>query len=502
MPLEYAGYQPTSQIDWGALSGKIADAITKIGEDRNAKRAEIDQKTTDTESLIANSDLSQQDTSLNNKLLKTAQSTRDQIAKWNKQLKNRQLSPDEYKKKLANIQESWNILSNSVKTFDQKAEEFMKRQQIGENGRTQGSTYEAFLNSRYGRQADLRNKEILPDDNGHFIWATYDDNGNMIGSDGDIRAINRVENLYDNDFDVNSTVKQYVDNFPSYVTWTATGKNGEITIDDIRQNKAFDQTKASVMATLTNNPRKTLAVIADNADIAPAFYESDAEYKQQKKKLEDEARTVNSYLSDKSKVGSDGLTDDQRNKIELSLVKNVMGPDGVMNPELTEKQKKYARDVVGAALEIQTLRKVTGTPQAYYKPESGGGAGKTEEKTDNTLYTKASQAFNLPFNKKAGSPERESARIESGRILTNLSGGKYTFAWGTGPDAGFLVITDPAYGTEVGRAKSLDEIAPYLFGTSEAQGSDKGMAEYKRQKSMGITTPQTRTTVTTSKAPR
>ena len=41
MPLEYAGYLPTQQIDWGSLSGKVADTITKIGEDRAARKAEL-----------------------------------------------------------------------------------------------------------------------------------------------------------------------------------------------------------------------------------------------------------------------------------------------------------------------------------------------------------------------------------------------------------------------------------------------------------------------------
>jgi hypothetical protein len=496
MPLEYAGYLPTQQIDWGSLSGKVADTITKIGEDRAARKAELDKAAEDVNSLVSNTDLSGSQT-LNGAILDGAMTARNQIARWTKELKMGQMKPDEYKKRMSSLSSNWSTLTNSVKTFDEKFSDIMKRQQPDENGKVPASSFELALASEYGKLADLTNRSLQISDDGSLLWTKVDPATGQVVSMDDVRAMNKPENIIDNRLDVPQQVESLTKGFDPWMIWQATGKGGEINIEDIRNNPDFKFMKANVMNTVANNPRAIVSILSDNGVVAPMFYKNDDERKQ---KREAEVKRLEQINKDAGITG--GLTADQLKKIDLSLIKYEMGPDGVINPVPNEEQTNAAKNRVGQEIEIQMGRKVTGTPQAYYKPESGGGTGKTEEKTDNTLYTKASQAFNLPFNKKAGSPERESARIESGRILTNLSGGKYTFAWGTGPDAGFLVITDPAYGTEVGRAKSLDEIAPYLFGTSEAQGSDKGMAEYKRQKSMGITTPQTRTTVTTSKAPR
>jgi hypothetical protein len=501
MPLEYAGYVPTGQqIDWSSLSGKVADAITKIGTDRAAKKAELDKAAEDLKSKISNTDLSGSQ-NLNGIILDGATAGRDKIAEWTKLLKSGQMKPDQYKKLVSSLQDNWSTLSNSIKTFDERYGDIMKRQQRGEDGKIAGSSWEFRRAEDAGILADLTNRTLQVSNDGSLLWTKVDPITGQVVAIDDVRAMNKPENIVDNRLDLNQEVEDLTANFEPWTIWKQLGKQGEMNIEDVRENNAYKIMKSNVVDTIANpnNPRAIVGILADNGGVSSVmFYKSDKE-KDDKKKAEQERinriydRAASEAKDPKAKSQIEESRKQELNSIDIRLIKEQMGPDGIIVPVLTDEQIERARKRVDEQIEISLARKVTGTPQAYYKPESGGGAGKTEEKTDNTLYTKASQAFNLPFNKKAGSPERESARVESGRILTNLSGGKYTFAWGTGPDAGFLVITDPAYGTEVGRAKSLDEIAPYLFGTSEAQGSDKGMAEFKRQKSMSKTT---------SKAPR
>jgi hypothetical protein len=190
---------------------------------------------------------------------------------------------------------------------------------------------------------------------------------------------------------------------------------------------------------------------------------------------------------------SDGLTKEQREKIELSLVKNVMGPDGVMNPELTEKQKQYARDVVGAALEIQTLRKVSGTPQSYYKPESGGGADTSSTKTDDTsAYESWLNTWN-GTEAEMNSVLRKDVRDQGLKIVKNAKGEtslvKVIPGGRNKPDTIEEIIKPTKDGTK---------FRAYFYAPDQLAKLEKQEKIYWPKYRSGQTT-QTRTTVTTSK---
>ena len=158
MPLEYAGYIPTGQqIDWGALSGKVSDAITKIGTDRAVKKAELDKAAEDLKSTISNTDLSGSQ-NLKGIILDGAMAGRDKIAEWTRQLKSGQMKPDQYKKLVSTLQDNWGTLSNSIKTFDERYADIMKRQQKGEDGKIPGSSLEIDNASDAGILADLVNR--------------------------------------------------------------------------------------------------------------------------------------------------------------------------------------------------------------------------------------------------------------------------------------------------------------------------------------------------------
>jgi len=367
MPLEYAGYLPTQQINWGSLSGKVADTITKIGEDRAARKAELDKAAEDVNSLVSNTDLSGSQT-LNGAILDGAMTARNQIARWTKELKMGQMKPDEYKKRMSSLSSNWSTLTNSVKTFDEKFSDIMKRQQPDENGKVPASSFELALASEYGKLADLTNRSLQISDDGSLLWTKIDPKTGQVVSMDDVRAMNKPENIIDNRLDVPQQVESLTKGFDPWTIWQATGKGGEINIEDIRNNPDFKFMKANVMNTVANNPRAIVSILSDNGVVAPMFYKNDDERKQ---KREAEVKRLEQINKDAGITG--GLTADQLKKIDLSLIKYEMGPDGVINPVPNEEQTNAAKNRVGQEIEIQMGRKVTGTPQAYYKPESGGG---------------------------------------------------------------------------------------------------------------------------------
>ena len=97
--MEYAGYQPTDIIDWAGLTGKVADKITAISKDREARKQELeDIKIASQKELSKGVDLRNQ--SLQNIVIDGADQGRTLLNKWNDDLKNGILDPKTYKQNI------------------------------------------------------------------------------------------------------------------------------------------------------------------------------------------------------------------------------------------------------------------------------------------------------------------------------------------------------------------------------------------------------------------
>ena len=140
--MEYAGYvSPERSTDWAALTGKLAGKLDTIQKDRQSQRDALHAQAMDTEAYINSIETTQNQTA-NQILLDFGYTGKGKVQQWNKALKAGELSPKEYSNNIATLNDYTSTFANSLKTFDQRYQEVLKRQQPDENGLIQASAFE------------------------------------------------------------------------------------------------------------------------------------------------------------------------------------------------------------------------------------------------------------------------------------------------------------------------------------------------------------------------
>ena len=376
--MEYAGYvSPEKQVDWQALSSQMAEKIYGIGTRRTEEKAALDQSAKDLEKIVNDPSNLGQNQTLNTLILDGADNARTNIYSWNKDLKAGKITPKEYKERLANLNDYWSTLANSAKTFDERYQQVLERQQPDENGIVPASGFELELANRFGQLADMQNSKLQVSGDGRVFMTKVDPStGGIVGDVIDVRTINAPENIVANRVVVPTAVENLTSGWDPWTTFKDLGRGGELNIEDIRNNPVYETMKAKVAESVASdaNPRAQVSVLVDNGVIDATYYMNDAEYKQQKQSLIDDALQVKKTAGLKPE-----LSTDEMKQIELSLVKVQKDPSGIINPVLTDEQKKLAKDRVKQEVEIQMEKKITGSPKQQW---SSGSSTTTTTKAD------------------------------------------------------------------------------------------------------------------------
>lgn len=393
--MEYAGYvSPERSTDWAALTGKLAGKLDTIQKDRQSQRDALDAQAMDTEAYINSIETTQNQTA-NQILLDFGYTGKGKVQQWNKALKAGELSPKEYSNNIATLNDYTSTFANSLKTFDQRYQEVLKRQQPDENGLIQASAFELELANQFGQLADLQNAKMQVSDNGRVYMSKIDPKtGELISDLIDVRSINAPENIVANRVDVAAGTSKLMEGWDPYTMWKDMGRGGEMNIEDIRQNPAFNLMKANLAETIANddNPRAQISVLVDNGVINADYYSNDSEYQQKVSEAIARAKKI------KQTAGQPTTLSDQEMKdIELSMVRLEKNASGIINPVLTEEQKKAAKDRVMQEVEIQAGRKVTGSAkQDWYHAPTNNGGDSPQQQANNYMngYIAVRQAWN------------------------------------------------------------------------------------------------------------
>lgn len=396
--MEYAGYvSPEKSVDWQALSNQMAEKIYGIGTKREAEKEALDKKAKDLENIVNDPSIMGKSQTANQMFLDGAFNAKDQIWKWNKDLKAGIITPKEYSNNITNLQDNWSILASSAKTFDERYQEVLKRQEEGV-----ASNLELEFLDKFGQMANIPNTKIQVSQDGRVYMAKVDPNtGKVIGDVMDTRTMNMPENIQVNKVDVGSTVGSLTEGWDPYTTFKDLGRGGELNIEDIRDNPAYKEMKAKVAESVASNsnPRAQVSVLVDNGVLTDAmYYYDDNDYKAKKQELIDDAIQIKKTAGQKEE-----LSDDEMKKLELNLIRLQKEPNGVINPVLTGEQQKLAKDRVMNDVEIRMERKVSGSPKQQWS--SGGGTTTTtttnKEEEVKRGYVAAAKAFGIdPFKTK------------------------------------------------------------------------------------------------------
>lgn len=487
--IEYAGYIPGKSIDWLSLAKGVKTDIDQGLKVREEKKAEDQKLVTDVTTRLKQWE-STQNKAFNEVVFGGLDKARNQALEWNRQLRNGEISRSEYQMRMNNMNDSFDAFSVATKNFDNYVVGVNKAQQDGEMSAF--GMYGANINTRL---MDIGTKEMQIGENGDFFVTGQD------GSIQNVRNYTNMNNVIDKKVDVAKSVDAVVSKWDPVVLQELKQRGATVLTEDPRLNAAYNKTKADLIGALVdrNNPRGVTSILLDNSNLDYNLYYT----------ADDARNIISKAVANEEMALGRNMTDEERSKFSEkyfneNMIQVVQDNDGNYQPKLTDKMFKDAEMVVGNQIEQQLGFKKE--EERGFAPSGGNryGGGDEEEEVNYTLYEKSLNAFNLPFAEKSGTPEREQAKKMSAQRLTSLSGGRYTFQWGTGSDKGFLIATEKGKKTpKVIKAKKYDEIVPILFGESGATGSDKAYEEYRKQReayfnaggqSAGGTKPKTTST--------
>lgn len=454
----YSGFVAPKRVDWEALSNKLAEKVTGVGEAVQKERTDLDKIAADNITKMNEIDQSKNQT-FGDMVLTFQNDGRNMVNAWNASLKAGQLSPAEYRKKINNLNEYTGILAGSAKTFDARIEEVMKRQKDGT-----ASTFELELLNDFGSLAEMKDAKFNVSQDGSVMYSKIDPKTGQISSDlKDVRALNLPQNIQDNKIIVTDSVKELTKNWNMVDIFKDLGRGGELTTSSIKNNDNYKDMKATVVKSILNSSRSTLGVLADNGGMIPVFYTTDADYK--KKRAEEIAE-----ITEQNRIAGREVkepTKEQLAEIDFNMVKKTIGPDGTINPELTTAQKKRAEEMVGIEVDGQMEVKVSGQARQPYSP----GDTKTPEKQGYATYSKIADAYKVQGE-------------EGARMLKNLTGGNYEFKFNNGLLTVYgYVDGKPDYKNPLIRnAKDASEASRYIYGATDASGIDVSLEQYNKEK--------------------
>jgi hypothetical protein len=391
--MTYGGYEALDKdesLNFGDLTGKLAAAVGGIGVRRQVKRDALDKSAEDLKAVI-NSWETTKNKDFNKVAIDGANAGRAKIVQWNKDLKAGIISESQYKENLNNLQGGWSSLANSGKTYDATIQEMMARQQPGPNGEppVAGAVEAAFLES-YAEYSDLSNKKFVVGDDGTWGIGSLDENG-KVTSFRDSRSLNLPGNLIANSVNLVDASKKSTENVKLWIQ-NQTNKDGtKMTVEDARSNPAYQKYLSDQADAIAgdHDPKAQVSILTDNGGGHFIFRSEKAlqERIDSETKSENEARVA---------AGQAPMTEAEINKYKTEVkskgILMTTSSSGEYVFQLSQEQKKLAKDIAKTVIEVDLGRKETNVEETTlskeeakkagkYAPRSGGGSGTTKTPT-------------------------------------------------------------------------------------------------------------------------
>lgn len=414
----YFGYIPPSNtLDWAKLTGGLVDTITGISDERKQQRDELDKINIDNQKVVSSVDRYSNQT-LDEFVLSTSVDARAAMSEWYRQLKNRDITPAEYKNRNNNLMTNWAALGTSAKTLNSRIQEATTRAYTqDENGEYIASDEELFKIGQMAEYADLKNKKSFIDrQTGNLMTGVLDPETGQVDPNSLVTgvAMNNPENIQVNKMKVDKIISEYVKTIGDYSI-----ESGITTVSGSATNPQVAKVKASIIASIMNNPSGTASVLADNTTDDVQFYIGT---KQRDQLITDMIKKQNETLLYEEKPP---MTDEESQKFvnENSWMMIQMSRDGngVMRPNLTPDQEEKARLIILGKIDAQLDYKKS--EEKISKGESGskGNSGsKGDGPTDAQVNAK---------NKGAEIHDIIYSQVDVAGKLKRASGGEYEFTY-------------------------------------------------------------------------
>lgn len=325
---EFLGYAGRPEpVNWLKIATKGIENIDAIEADRQKQREALEKSADDL--VTASKEYKPgQSGSLNDLVLQGADRVRNTTLDLKKQLMNGQLTPTEYKSRVAKMSEDWKYFGDFTKSYND-----IVNKQIEYLNDPKASKLGEYFLDKQSKLADVANKQLVVDPSSYNVVMTDPQTGMVV----DFKSLLIPENQTPERLDVVTEVEKFTKGLGE----TSKFLGGYWTTSP-QLKEEYQKAKANFTKSMLQNPRGAASILSDYVG-GYDFYET----AQQKKEIE----------------AAGG-----------KAIQLVQGPNGIVTPKLTVAQEKEARDVldrlVDSRVDLQREQ-----PEPVRVTSGGGGDG-------------------------------------------------------------------------------------------------------------------------------
>lgn len=345
MSTSYIGYKAIDKgyVDWASAAKDLNATLEANRKEKQTKRKELEDATRETVNKLGDYQAGRSQTA-NNIFYDFADNSKKAIFELNKQLKSGNLSYNDYKKAYQNLQDGTAEIKKNLETWNAEYESIRKGQESINGKPPEDSAITLYMAENHGSLLDIQSSMFYTDPvNLRVYHAKAGENGVPVaGSLRDVLTINNKQNSRVKRVDIQSRLDEFTPEIAKYeFIGTTTGR--KISDPTVRDN--FQKFRANTIKSIASDDRAMASILYDS---------SSKEY---------------TLVSDISEIPEDANREDYI----------LLGYDGnsIIQPQLTEKQKKLAKETVGNAFDVRVERSVTETAESRAR-----GAGRQKDITN------------------------------------------------------------------------------------------------------------------------
>jgi hypothetical protein len=247
-----------SQVDWGKIGSGISQEITRISQERDAKRQELDKLSMDLVKGASQVALPELDY-LRNMILNGTNEMKNLALTQNRLLKEGKITPSQYRMVMENMKNNVQSLDVAVKSFAptyRKAVDLVSKDQM--SWADQQKFQKLF---QYG---NLENKSLIINADGNFVFTDLDSNGDPIADPSRMMSVGVLAQGLGTlrpKFDVKKTLD---DAFASIGEVTKILRAGGIDSEtSVLNNDKYTAARDSVIESIIGDPDKLVETMGD-----------------------------------------------------------------------------------------------------------------------------------------------------------------------------------------------------------------------------------------------
>lgn len=247
-----------SQVDWGKIGKGLSDEITRISQDRETKRTELDKLNTDLIRSASEVTAPEQEY-VRNLVLNGTNEMKNLALTNNNLLKRGVITPAQYRMAMENMSAGVTNLDKAAKEFDSSYKKSMERLAKGEMPWEEQQQKEQLF--KYG---NLKDKTLYVAPDGSMYITSIDENGNPVADPRKMMNTGVLAQGLGQEmvkYDVNSQLDKGVESIGSVVEILR--KNGVLATDSAMNNPEYKKSRDLYIDSMISNPRNVISIMGD-----------------------------------------------------------------------------------------------------------------------------------------------------------------------------------------------------------------------------------------------